>query len=32
VRRGGTLISGFHVELLKVSRRIPSDSDCPANY
>lgn len=32
VRRGGNLISGYHVELLKVSRRIPSDSDCPASY
>ena len=32
VRRGGNLISGFHVELLKISRRISSNSDCPANY
>jgi len=32
VRRGGNLISGYHVELLKISRRIPSDSDCSANY
>jgi hypothetical protein len=32
VRRGGNLFSGYHVELLKISARIPSDSDCPASY
>lgn len=32
VHRGGNLFSGYHVELLKISARIPSDSDCPASY
>ena len=32
VQRGGNLFSGYHVELLKISARIPSDSDCPASY
>jgi hypothetical protein len=32
VHRGGNLISGFHVHLLKISKRIPSNSDCPASY
>ena len=32
VRRAGNVISGLHVELLKISRRIPSASDCPSTY
>ena len=30
VRRAGNPISGLRVELLEVSRRIPSDAACPA--
>jgi len=32
VRRAGNLLSGLRVELLEISRRIPSDKDCPASY
>ncbi len=32
VRRGGNPISGLRVDLLEVSRRIPSDAACPARY
>jgi hypothetical protein len=32
VRRAGNLLSGLQVELLKISRRIPSDHACPAKY
>jgi hypothetical protein len=32
VRRAGDALTGFHVELLKLSRRIASDSNCPARY
>jgi hypothetical protein len=32
VRRAGNPISGLKVELLEVSRRIPSDTACPARY
>jgi hypothetical protein len=32
VKRAGNLISGLHVELLEISRRIPSDHACPAKY
>jgi hypothetical protein len=32
VRRAGNVISGLRVELLELSRRIPSDSDCPRKY
>jgi hypothetical protein len=32
VRRGGDALTGFHVELLKLSRRITSDSNCPRRY
>jgi hypothetical protein len=32
VRRAGNLVSGFHIELLEISRRIKSDTDCPARY
>jgi hypothetical protein len=32
VRRAGNLIGGFRVELLEISRRIPSDQACPAKY
>ena len=32
VRRTGNAITGLHVELLEVSRRIRSDTDCPARF
>lgn len=32
VRRTGNVISGLKVELLEVSRRIKSDTACPARY
>jgi hypothetical protein len=32
VRRAGNVLSGLRVELLEISRRIPSDKDCPARY
>jgi hypothetical protein len=32
VRRAGNAISGFHIELLEISRRIKSDASCPARY
>ena len=32
VRRTGNVISGLHVRLLEVSRRIKSDTACPAHY
>jgi len=32
VRRTGNAISGLRVELLEVSRRIKSDTACPARY
>lgn len=32
VRRSGTAISGLKVELLEVSRRITSDTACPARF
>jgi hypothetical protein len=32
VRRAGNAISGLTVQLLEVSRRIPSDSACPARF
>ncbi len=32
VRRAGNALSGFHVEMLVLSRRIASDKDCPAHY
>jgi hypothetical protein len=32
VRRAGDVLSGFHIELLKVSRRIKSSADCPRTY
>jgi hypothetical protein len=32
VRRAGNAISGLHVELLRISRRIKSDAVCPARY
>jgi hypothetical protein len=32
VRRAGNPISGLSVELLEVSRKIPSDTACPAHY
>ena len=32
VRRRGNAISGLHVELTEVSRRIKSDAPCPASF
>lgn len=32
VRRAGNVASGLRVELLTLSRRIPSDADCPARF
>jgi hypothetical protein len=32
VRHAGNVVSGFHVELLTVSRRIAGGSDCPARF
>jgi hypothetical protein len=32
VRRAGNVFSGYRIELLEISRRIPSDHACPANY
>jgi hypothetical protein len=32
VRRNGNVVSGLKVDLLVVSRRIKSDTACPANY
>jgi hypothetical protein len=32
VRRAGNPITGLRVDLLKVTRRIPSESDCPASF
>ncbi|MGN6170795.1 MAG: hypothetical protein ACTHQQ_21890 [Solirubrobacteraceae bacterium] len=32
VRRAGDALTGFDVELLRLSRRIPSDSACPRQY
>lgn len=32
VRRAGNALSGLHIELLEISPRIKSDSDCPARF
>jgi hypothetical protein len=32
VHRAGNVLSGLHVELLALSRRIATDSDCPARF
>lgn len=32
VRRAGNALTGLRIELLKVSRRIKSDTACPARY
>jgi hypothetical protein len=32
VRRAGNLLSGLRIELLQISRRIPSDKDCPGRF
>ena len=32
VRRAGNVIQGIHVQLLKISRRISTSSDCPSSY
>jgi hypothetical protein len=32
VRRAGNAISGLHVELLAITPRIASDSDCPSRF
>jgi hypothetical protein len=32
VRRAGNIVTGLSVQLLEISRRIPSDHACPAKY
>jgi hypothetical protein len=32
VRRAGNALHGLHVELLAITLRIPSDSDCPSSF
>lgn len=32
VRRAGNAISGLHIELLELSRRIKGGNDCPKRY
>jgi hypothetical protein len=32
VRRAGNALTGLHVQLLEISRKIRTDSDCPARY
>jgi hypothetical protein len=32
VRRAGDVLSGLHVELLRISPRIKTDADCPARF
>jgi len=32
VRRAGNPITGLHVQLITVSKRIPSESDCPQKF
>jgi hypothetical protein len=32
VRRAGNALSGVHVQLLQLSRRIQSDADCPSRF
>jgi hypothetical protein len=32
VRRTGNVFSGYTIELLKISAKIPSNADCPKNY
>ncbi len=32
VRRDGDVLSGFRIELLRISARIKSDADCPASF
>jgi hypothetical protein len=32
VRHAGNVVQGFTIELLVVSRRIPSDADCPTHF
>jgi hypothetical protein len=32
VRRTGSVVSGFRIELLKLSTRIKSDADCPKQF
>ena len=32
VRHAGNVLQGFTIELLVVSRRIPSDADCPTHF
>ncbi len=32
VRRAGNALSGLHIQLLEVSKRIKSDTACPARY
>lgn len=32
VRHAGSVVQGFTIELLKLSRRIASDADCPSRF
>jgi hypothetical protein len=32
VRRAGNALSGLHIDLLEISRRIKTNADCPAHY
>jgi hypothetical protein len=32
VRHAGSVLAGFHVQLLIVSRRIASGADCPIHF
>jgi len=32
VRRTGNALTGLHVKLVELSKRIPSSNDCPASY
>ena len=32
VRHAGSVVQGFTIELLVVSRRIASDADCPSHF
>jgi hypothetical protein len=32
VKRAGNILRGIHIELLEISRRIPTSADCPPRY
>ena len=32
VKRAGNIVKGIHIELLEVSRKIPTSADCPSSY